>query len=69
MCAILLWEKVWACTNTLFLPLTCNRVVNLCIYKKEKNVRSTSLPVKGGWDPPNNRINSMLLKKTQTPDT
>ena len=70
MCVILLWEKIWACTNTLFLPLTCNRVVNLCIYKKEKNVWSTSLPVKGGWDPPNNRITSMLLnKKTQTPDT
>jgi hypothetical protein len=69
MCVILLWEKIWACTNTLFLPLTCNRVVNLCIYKKEKNVRSTSLPVKGGWDPPNNRITSMLLNKKSKPQT
>jgi hypothetical protein len=69
MCVILLWEKIWACTNTLFLPLTSNRVVNLCIYKKEKNVRSTSLLVKGGWDPPNNRITSMLLNKKRKPQT
>jgi hypothetical protein len=46
-------KLVYTCTNTLF--FFCNlqeSCVSLYLYKKEKNVPSTSLPVKGGSDPP-----------------